>query len=261
MSQQKTAQQNVKTNTFSNIHDRVTLVENWLKKPGINADSVIDPDADSASALVAYVIANRDFEVLGTSATTATVTFADGGGITLTTLTTANDSVIVLPHLDTTQTAWSAIKWNTLDEVAMSALIRTGSSVADTTIWYGLKLTNTPVVATDNNQAFFRYGSAHASYPTTWVFTYSVGGTDYEIDTGVEVTASTNYEFEISFDEDRFARGSIRVDGGKAVQFVSSVAMTTDTDLIPYVGVLTTTTAAKAITVRPGFLCSKTQSD
>src|SRR3990167_10374310 len=107
MARTKTAQQYVDLPAlFSNQHSRTTLVENWLKKPGINSDLVIDPDADSAAALVVFVIANRDFEVLGTNAVTADVSFSAGGGIKLQSHRASADSTIILPHLDTTQTAW-----------------------------------------------------------------------------------------------------------------------------------------------------------
>ena len=66
-----------KTASTGVVHDRTQsfglkdarryyLYESFAKKPGLNAVSIIDPDADSASALAAYVIANRDFETLGT---------------------------------------------------------------------------------------------------------------------------------------------------------------------------------------------------
>ena len=65
-----------RTQSFG-LHDarRYYLYEAFAKKPALNAVAIIDPDADSASALAAYVIANKDFETLGTNMTTALTTF------------------------------------------------------------------------------------------------------------------------------------------------------------------------------------------
>ena len=97
---------------------RYYLYESFAKKPGLNAVAIIDPDADSASALAAYVIANKDFETLGTNYTTALTTFAaTSAGILMTTATADQDQALLLPHLDTNQTAWSGTKWGTENQV------------------------------------------------------------------------------------------------------------------------------------------------
>jgi len=208
---------------------RYELEECFKQKPGVNADIIIDLNADDAAALVAFVIANRDFEVLGTGSSTDDVTFGTTvAGILLTTDSLAAQEVIIAPHLDTNQTAWSTIKWGTENQVVWEAVIRTGASVASIVIWAGLKLTNTAVVATDADQAFFRFDANVAN----WEATYSIGGTDTEVDTGIAVAADTNYYFRIEIDSDRKAHFFIN---DKKV--ASSTAMTNDVDLIPYIGV------------------------
>ena len=133
-------------------------LEEWFKKkPGLNAVAIIDPDADSASALAAYVIANRDFETLGTNMTTALTTFsATHGGILMTTAGADQDQAILLPHLDTNQTAWSGTKWGTENSVEWECSISL-PALDNQKVWAGLKLTNDQLVATDANQVFFKY--------------------------------------------------------------------------------------------------------
>ena len=87
---------------FTESPNRYMLKEFFSQKPGINADMVIDPNADDAAALAAYTIANKHFEVLGTNGTSALTTFsATEGGLTITTDTGDNDQMIILPQLDT----------------------------------------------------------------------------------------------------------------------------------------------------------------
>ena len=210
--------------------ERYSLVDNFAKKPGVNGDMTIDPDADDTSALVAYVIANKDFEVLGTGATTDDVTFGTTvGGLLLTTDSTAAQQVIIAPHLNTGQTAWTNVLWGTENQVVWEAVIMTGASVAAIIMWGGLKLTNDQDIATDDDQAFFRFDAGVAN----WECVYSVGGVaDVEIDSGVVVAANTIYYFRIEIDSDRKAH--FFIDNNEVGV---STALTNDVDLIPYVGV------------------------
>ncbi len=211
-------------------YKRYTLEEHFEKKPGINGDLVFDDAADSASALVAFVIANRDFEVLGTNGTTAQVTFATtDGSFLMTTDSASDDQVIIAPHLDTDQTAWQVIPWGTENQVIWEAVVRTGASVADVILWAGLKLTNDQDITADNDQAFFRFDGNVAN----WEAVYTVGGvSDVETDTGVVVEADTTYYFRIEVDSARKAHFYIN---NKEVHI--SAALTNDVNLIPYVGI------------------------
>lgn len=244
MSYTRTAQVNDFLNVLNNWHERFVHDEVFEFLPKLNA--VRDVGAThSATDLTALLIANSQYEVLGTNMTSALSTDDDGGGVLFTTAGAASDSAILLPHLNTNQSCLTRTKFNTLDQIAYGVKIYTGASVADKGIWAGFKLTNTPVVATDADQAFFRWSTDHASFPTTFVATYSVGGTDYEIDTGVTVVAATHYVLEVVLDADRVPRFFI---DGKLV--ATGTAMTTDTDLIPYTGVITRVASAKTMSIR-----------
>ena len=248
-------------------------LEEWFKKkPGLNAVSIIDPDADSASALAAYVIANRDFETLGTNMTTALTTFsATHGGILMTTAGADQDQAILLPHLDTNQTAWSGTKWGTENSVEWECSISL-PALDNQKVWAGLKLTNDQLVATDANQIFFKYqtdatnSEAFSDY-SYWHLVHSIGGTDYISQIPVTVAADTPYHLKIAIDSDRKATCFINgvqynitstsgSTGGTAVTAVQpgvaaakTAALTNDVDFIPYIGIEAGAAAAEAINV------------
>ena len=248
-------------------------LEEWFKKkPGLNAVSIIDPDADSASALAAYVIANRDFETLGTNMTTALTTFsATHGGILMTTAGADQDQAILLPHLDTNQTAWSGTKWGTENSVEWECSISL-PALDNQKVWAGLKLTNDQLVATDANQIFFKYqtdatnSEAFSDY-SYWHLVHSIGGTDYISQIPVTVAADTPYHLKIAIDSDRKATCFINgvqynitstsgSTGGTAVTAVQpgvaaakTAALTDDIDFIPYIGIEAGAAAAEVLNV------------
>ena len=210
--------------------ERYELEEYFKQKPGINGDMVIDPNADDAAVLAAYVIANKDFEVVGTGATTDDVTFSTTtAGLLLTTDSSGSQQVIIAPHLDTNQSAWQVTKWGTENEVIWEAVVRTGASIESVMFWAGLKLTNDQAIATDDDQVFFRFDTGVAN----WEAVYSVGGVaDNEVNTGIVVAINTNYYFRIEIDSDRKPHFFIDDD-----EVAVGTALTNDVDLIPYVGV------------------------
>jgi len=202
---------------------RYRLVETFQRKPGIN------DDITNASEAV-RMIANPDFEVVGTGGSTDDVVFSTTtAGLLLTTDSSDAQQVIIAPHLDTNQTAWQVTEWGTENQVIWETVIRTGASIADVILWAGLKLTNDQDIATDNDQAFFRFDGVTANWETVT----SVGGVaDVEVDTGVVVAVNTNYSFRIEIDSDRKPHYFIN---DKEVNV--GAALTNDVDLIPYVGV------------------------
>ena len=256
------------SNGFVRNPDRYYLEEYFKRRPALNTQ--IATSEDAANTII-HNVANKDFEILGTNASKDDVTFSSTeGGIQLQTDTADNDQVIVLPHLDTNQTAWSGIKWGTENQVEWECAIRTGSSIADTSFWAGLKLTNVPVYATDADQAYFLYASNDTLGTLTTNpnlhFVYSVGGTDYITDLGIVVVAATSgnvgiYKLRIVIDNNR--QVAIYVNGvqyglvttstaGGATQSTATTlsnALTNDIDLIPYVGVQALTGSAKQITL------------
>ena len=272
-----------KTAATGTIHDRTQcfglhdarrkyLFEAFYQRPGLNAINIIDPDADSASALAITQAANKNFETLGTNYTTALTTFsATQAGITMTTATADQDQAILLPHLDTNQTAWSGTKWGTENSVEWECSISL-PALDNQKVWAGLKLTNDQLVATDANQVFFKYQTdATNSEAFTdfakWHFVHSIGGTDYISRLPITVAVDTPYHFKIKIDSDR--KATIYVNGiqynvtstsgstgGTAVTAVQpgktatkTAALTDDTDLIPYIGIENGAAAAEVLNV------------
>ena len=246
---------------------RYYLEEYFVQLPKLNAVNIIDPDADDASALALHVLANKNFEVLGTNMTSALSTRnATAAGITLTTAGADQDQAIVLPHLDSNQTAWTGTKWGTENQTIWECSLNT-NAIDNQKLWAGLKLTNDQLVATDANQAFFKFqtdatnSEAFTDF-TKWHFVHSIGGTDYISQLPITVAANTIYHFKIEIDSDR--KLSIFVDGqqynitstsgstgGTAVTTgtTKSAALTDDVDFIPYIGIEAGAAAAEAVDV------------
>ncbi len=272
-----------KTASTGVVHDRTQgfglkdarryyLYESFSKKPGLNAVSIIDPDADSASALAAYVIANRDFETLGTNMTTALTTFpGTSAGIKMTTAGADQDQAILLPHLDANMSAWSKVLWGTENSVEWECSIML-PALDNQKVWAGLKLTNDQLVATDDDQIFFKFQSdaTNSEAFTTfanWHLVHSIGGTDYISKLPIAAAANTPYHLKIAIDSDRkatiFVNGvqynitsTAGSTGGTAVTAVEagkaatkSAALTNDVDLIPYIGIEAGAAAAEAVDV------------
>jgi len=256
------------------LHDarRKYLFEGFYQRPGLNAINIIDPDANDAAALAVTQAANKNFETLGTNYTTALTTFsATQAGITMTTATADQDQAILLPHLDTNQTAWSGTKWGTENSVEWECSISI-PALDNQKVWAGLKLTNDQLVATDANQVFFKYQTdATNSEAFTdfakWHFVHSIGGTDYISRLPITVAVDTQYHFKIKIDSDRkatiFVNGiqynvteTSGSTGGTAVtavqpgkQVVATDALTDDVDLIPYIGIENGAAAAEVLNV------------
>jgi len=249
--------------------DRYHLEEWFEQRPALNATNIIDPDANDAAALAAYTAANRNFEILGTNHSDDDVTFSTTiAGIQLQTDGGDNDRIVVLPHLDTNQTAWTGIKFGTENQVQWECLLRTDASIADMTWYAGLKLTNTDAYATDDDQAYFLYSSNDDSGALTTNanlhFVYSVAGVDYITDLGIAVAASTVYRLRIVFDENRkisvfvnniqyglTSTPTTTTAGGvrQSVKTTKSLATTDDINLLPFIGVQAHAASSKGIQV------------
>ena len=218
--------------------DRVVL--EWRAgqrgKPGLNADILSTTEA-------VREIADPDFEILGTNATSALCTYAAEGGLTLTTAGADGDGMILLPHLDANQSPWAQWTWGTDQETCWECVVKTGAAITNSIIWAGLKLTNTDVVATDANQVFFRYENAINA--GEWQAVYSIADTDVSGDSNIAVAVSTQYKLQIAIDSSRIATMYIN---GTLV--ATSTALTTAVDFIPYIAVEADGAAeAKALTI------------
>jgi len=251
---------------------RFYLEEYFYQRPGLNAINIIDPDADDATALAVTQAANKNFETLGTNYTTALTTFAStSAGILMTTATADQDQGILLPHLDTNQTVWSGTKWGTENQVQWECSIQ-AAQTDNEKIWAGLKLTNDQLLATDDDQVYFKFqtdatnSEAFTSY-SYWHLVHSIGGTDYISRTPVSFAANTPYHLKIVIDSDRkmtyFINGiqyNVTTTAGStlgtavtAVQpgtaAVKSAALTDDVNLIPYIGIENGDAAAAVLNV------------
>ena len=275
-----------KTASTGIVHDRTVgdlgikdtrryyLEEYFSKRPGLNAN------LDAASTVEAWRPLNHHFEVLDAAGnmTSALVTFpATSSGVRCTTAGADQDQAIIMPHLDNDGTAdtgaitaWSGVQWGTENQVQWETSIRTGASIADIKIWAGLKLTNDQLVATDDDQAYFKFqtdatnSEAFTDF-TLLHFVHSIGGTDYISALPITIAASTVYHLKIVIDSDR--KATIYVNGiqynvtstagstgGTAVTAVQpsklptkTAALTDDVDFIPYNGVEGGAASAKVL--------------
>ena len=238
---------------------RFYLDEWFLQRPGLNAD------IDQVSTVEVQRALNRNWEALGTNMTTALCTFnTTSAGIVQTTAGADADQAIIAPQLDTAATAWAGCLWGTENQVHWETSIAI-PAIDNIKVWAGLKLTNDQLVATDADQAFFKFqtdatvSEAFTDF-TLLHFVHSIGGTDYISALPITVAASTIYHLKIMMDSDRkmsiFVNGvqynittTSGSTGGTAVTTgtTKSAAMTNDIDLIPYNGVEAGDGAAAAI--------------
>ena len=239
---------------------RYYLDEWFLQRPGLNAN------IDQVSTVEVQRALNRNWEALGTNMTTALATFATtSAGILATTAGADQDQAILTPHLDTAATAWAGCKWGTENEVHWETSIML-PAIDNQNVWAGIKLTNAPELATDDDQAYFNFltdadnsGQAFTDF-TKLHFVYSVGGTDYISQLPITVAANTIYHLKLEIDSDRkiaiFVNGiqynvtsTSGSTGGTAVTTgtTKSGALKNDVDLIPYNGIEANAGAAEAL--------------
>ena len=244
---------------------RVYFDEWFLQRPGINAN------IDQVSTVEVQRALNRNWEALGTNMTTALATFAStSAGVLATTAGADQDQAILTPHLDNAATAWAGTKWGTENEVHFETSIML-PALDNQKVWAGLKLTNDQLVATDDDQAYFKYQTdATNSEAFTdfakWHFVHSIGGTDFISQIPVTVETNTPYHLRFEIDSDRkaaiFVNGiqynvtsTSGSTGGTAVTTgtTRSGALTDNVDLIPYVGIEAGAGAAEAVNVH--YVC------
>lgn len=215
--------------------ERYYLEEYFSQRPALNADiapAFNGTDNTYAAEALKWAIANKHFETLGLNAISSLVTFnATNAGILLTTAGGSANQIIIAPHLDTNQTAWTGIKWGTENQTEWTCSLKTGAAITTMQIWAGLKLTNTGVITTDANQVFFRYNTTDDA-TAFWTVISSIANTDTTTITKVAIAANTQYKLKIIINVDRTASCYIN-----DVLVYKTAALTNDIDLIPYVGV------------------------
>jgi len=200
--------------------------------------------------------------------TTALCTFdTTRAGIIITTAGTDENQAIIAPHLDTNQSSWQTVPWGTENSVIWECTVTTAASIADIKLWQGLKLTNDQLIATDADQAYFKFqtdatnSEAFTDF-TLLHFVHSIGDTDYISALPITVAVDTQYHLKIVIDSNR--KASIYVNGiqynvtstsgstgGTAVTTGTdkTAALTDDVNFIPYIGVETGAGSAKALKV------------
>jgi hypothetical protein len=245
---------------------RFYLEEWFLQRPGLNAN------IDQVSTVEVQRALNRNWEALGTNMTTALATFATtSAGILATTAGADQDQAIITPHLDTAATAWAGCKWGTENSVSFETSIML-PALDNQKVWAGLKLTNDQLVATDDDQIFFKFqtDATNSEAFTTfanWHVVHSIGGTDHISALPIAVAANTPYHLKIEIDSDRKATAFVNgvqynltstagSTGGTSVTAVQpgvaatkTAALTNDVDFIPYVGIEAGAGAAEAVNV------------
>jgi len=251
--------------------DVVTVVMGNFTGAGIDLGSAtLSVQVVKAGNLGANGHVSRDFQVAGTNMTTALSTRTAAGGITLTTAGADEDQSILGPHLDTAQSAWAGTAWSTAASMEWECKIYTSAAIDNQKIWAGLKLTTDQVLATDADQAYFKFqtdltNSEEFTDYTVLHFVYSVAGTDYISALPITVAVSTAYHLKIVLDSSRQASiwvngtqynvtqtagstGGTAVTAGKS----KSAALTSLTTLNPVIGIEAGDGAAAALGV--GFV-------
>jgi hypothetical protein len=206
-------------------------------------------DTFNTASFLANLNADHHWEVLGSGAVSSDVTYSAEGGINLATHGGGTNTTYLAPHLNTNQSPWTVFTWGSDQEATVEFDIATGSSIANNVVIYaGFKLTGTSVMATDADQAYFRFSSGQSS--GHWEGIYSIADSDNVIDSGVTVAASTRYHLKVAIDSARVPHFYIGAGLNAATTLVGSgTALTDATDFIPYVGILEASAAVKNLRV------------
>lgn len=242
------------------------LEEFFEQRPALNAVIGLpgsDSTSPTATALAAYTIANKNFEVLGTNMTTALATLAAPPitGITLTTAGADADQAIVTPHLDATQCVWAvASQWKSNYQPRFECWIATAAAITKTIIRAGLALTNAFDVdisnaVIDDDLVTLVYDSQQTLNSTYWKLLTSRAGVD-TIDPIIKagaVAISTWYHIVIEIDSS--LKPHLWINGYDYTDQLSSAgraALVTAKAFIPYIGIAANGSApgAKSMSVR-----------
>lgn len=267
---------------FWDYRSHLKLSEYFTQRPALKAVNELAADFSThptAAELLAMVIANKNFSVIGTNMTTALCTFSTNGGVTLTTAGASSDQGIILPSLTTGLTAWSGVNWVTDNSPRFEVMVRTPATITSYVMWAGLKLTNTDVLATDDDQVMIKTTTTADTGGSATNFTVctSRGGVDVVTVLPEKLKASTLYRLTISLNASR--KPNVRIasvfqpldNAGVAIVSTSqeikntlynlipgtsgqtgadgSVPLVTAKNFIPYVGVKSLTSAARALDV------------
>jgi hypothetical protein len=178
------------------------------------------------------------------------------GGITLTTANANDDQEMIGFNVVASQSCGNIWDWATQDELAFKTRIKVGTTaqIADCVYYIGMFLTIADPFdeGTDNDAVFFSYLSGTSS---NWRACYNIAGTDVARDTGIEVLGGSTFDLMLYTDSDRVPHFFI-----DSTEVATGTALTTGINLLPFIGVETTASAAKALHCR-GFGVSKKDND
>jgi hypothetical protein len=195
---------------------------------------------------------NPNFELIGVNGANADVTQSTSGGIAVATHGANADSTIIQPQQTAGQSAFKSLQFNTGKAIRFETSIKTGANITAANIYFGFKLTNVGVSATDADQTFIRYQDTINS--GKWQTVDSNTGTLNATDTGITVAVSTRYHCVIQVDINRLPRYFIN-----GVQVGTGAVLKANTNLIPFFGILAGAAAVKTFDItglRCGLLLS-----
>lgn len=227
----------------------------FMNLPKLGSANPFNMTGPNKGEVMRALLANRLWEVQGTGATAAasgngSVAFAVNGGIVLTTTGSVNDQMILAPLSDgnvmvdgvnavTYGSPIALTQWYAGRRPWFRTKIKTPATIAGTVIWAGFKLTNTSVVATDNDQAFFRAADGALRCIS------SNNNTDENSSAGVTLVASTEYELDITVDNNMCPLFYVN-----GTQVKKGARLRDSQALLPFIGIETTELANPALTVR-----------
>lgn len=227
---------------------RYTLVEKFLHRPVLAA--TLDFAAFSQAAMRLFTGASKEFNIAGTNAADAGSALAAGGGVTLSTAGANNDQILLIPAVAINavdQSAWTKAGFKTTKESLLQAVISL-PSIANVRFFMGLKLTSTPAIATDADQALISFDTASAVSAAAWRHVSrntANANLDVAAPTRVAaVAAATTYLLEVKLDSTRYPHFYVNGELIGAGQQLKDA-----TDLIPFVGLQALTAAAKSFTI------------
>lgn len=255
----RTAQQDALITTlFDNEWERSCYKTNFQEGlPQLATAKLITDTAPTLAQMALLNLLHPKVEVkAGNSSTNALCTYNTAGGITLTTAGADDDQEMIGFNVVASQSAGNIWDWATQDEIAFRTRVKLGTTaqIADAIHFAGMFLTIADPFAegTDADAVFFDYLSGTSA---NWRACFNIAGTDVAIDTGVVAAAATTFDLALRVDSDRVPHFYI-----DNVLVAQGTALTTAIDLLPFIGVETTASAAKVLHVR-GFAVSKAEND
>lgn len=200
-------------------------------------------------------------------------------GVKLTTNAAVNDQSILFSNLSSdTAISNGLFKPGSKLEFETSVVFPSIPDPVDYSFVAGLKLTSTPLVATDATQAMFIFGNSTPlvggstlASTTNLMFAYSIGGTDYITNLGLPIVADRVYHLKIKMNKQKklcvyvngIQFGLTSTSGSMGTlatnSYDESLAITDSTGLYPIVGIQIASTNARSVVVNYIKLSRETQ--